>query len=194
MCCRCWRCCMPPSISPCFSSFFPPTPSIQPPLWAHTLFQPPSSIQTEIQPHQTSVLMSEGHKGIYFYSSLEPLPPEHLTWFHTSSHLQSPTETQSSCLSSIIQTNVMSDYLPPFICIQFLPVLSELLFMSGTGTLFSWCTVCLRCTGTHRHLTENSESGSSNFRYALIFFHSANVTKIRFSEWFSWYDTEQGKS
>lgn len=121
MCCRCWRCCMPPSISPCFSSFFPPTPSIQPPLWAHTLFQPPSSIQTEIQPHQTSVLMSEGHKGIYFYSSLEPLPPEHLTWFHTSSHLQSPTETQSSCLSSIIQTNVMSDYLPPFICIQFLP-------------------------------------------------------------------------
>ena len=102
VCCRCWRCSMPPSISPCFSSFFPPMPSIQPPLWAHTLFQPPSSIQTEIQPHQTSVLMSEGHKGIYFYSSLEPLPPEHLTWFHTSSHLQSPTETQSSCLSSII--------------------------------------------------------------------------------------------
>lgn len=117
VCCRCWRCCMPPSVSPCFSSYFPPTPSTQPPLPAHTLFQPPSSIQTEIQPHQTSVW----HEGIYFYFSLEPLPPEYLTRFHTSSHLQSLTETQSSCLSSIIQNNLMSAYLPPFICIQFLP-------------------------------------------------------------------------
>lgn len=112
---------MPPSVSPCFSSYFPPTPSTQPPFPAHTLFQPPSSIKTEIQPHQTSVLMSEGHEGIYFYFSLEPLPPEHLTRFHTSSHLQSLTEMQSSCLSSIIQNNLMSAYLPPFICIQFLP-------------------------------------------------------------------------
>lgn len=87
----------------------------------HTPFQPPPSIQTAIQPHQTSVLMSEAHEGIYFYSSLEPLPLEHLTRFHTSSHLQSPTETQSSCLSSIIQNNLMADYLPPFICIQFHP-------------------------------------------------------------------------
>lgn len=103
-CRRCWRCCMPSSIPPCFSSYFPP-PSTQPPQ-AHTFFQPPSSIQTEIQPHQTSVLMSEGQEGIYFYFRLEPLPPEHLTRFHTSSHLQSPTETQSSCLSSIIQNNL----------------------------------------------------------------------------------------
>lgn len=118
--CRCWRCCMPLSVSPCFSSYFPPTPSSQPP-WTYTLFQPSFSIQTEIQLHQTSVLMSEGHKGIYFYFRVEPLPPEHLTRFHTSGPLQSPTETQSSCLSSIIQNNLMSDYLPPFICIQFHP-------------------------------------------------------------------------
>lgn len=102
----------------CFSSYFSPTPSTQPPQ-AHTApSKPPSFIQTAIQPHQTSVLMSEGHK---FYLSLEPLPPEHLTRFHTSSHLQSPTETQASCLSSIIQNMLMSDYLPPFICIQFRP-------------------------------------------------------------------------
>lgn len=105
---------------------------------ALTLFQPPSSIQTEIQPHQTSVLMSEGHEGIYFYFSLEPLPPEHLTRFHTSSHLQSPTETQSSCLSSIIQNKLMSDYLPPFICIQFCPRnLRAFIYQAGSGAFFS---------------------------------------------------------
>lgn len=100
-------------------------------------FQTPSSNQTEIQPHQTSVLMSEGHKGIYFYFSLEPLPPEHLTRFHTSSHLQSPTETQSSCLSSIIQTNLMSDYLHHSYAFNFSSGISELLFMSGSGALSS---------------------------------------------------------
>lgn len=110
---------------------FPSTPP-----QAHTHFQPPSSIQTVIQPHQTSVRMSEGHKGIYFYFSLEPLPPEHLTQFHTSSHLQSPTETQSSCLSSIIQNNLMSDYLPPFICIQFHPRnLSASIYLRQWSTL-----------------------------------------------------------
>lgn len=86
----------------------------------HTLFQPSSPIQTEIQPHQTSVLMSQGHKGMYFCFSLEPLPPEHLTQFHTSSHQQSQTETQSFCLSQTLQNNFMLDNLPPFIRIQFL--------------------------------------------------------------------------
>lgn len=108
-CYRCWRCFMPPSFAP--FTFHQRLP-LKPP-GTH------SSIQTEIQPHQTSVLVSEGHTGIYFYFSLEPLPPEHLIRFHTSSLLQSPTETQSSCLSSIFPNNLMSDYLQPFICVQF---------------------------------------------------------------------------
>lgn len=151
-----------------------------PPL-AHTLLQPSCSIQTGIQLHQTSVLMSEGHKGICFYFSLEPLPPEHLTRFHTSSHLQSLTETQSSCLSSIIQNNLMSDYLPPFMCVQFLPTNPRAsISVSQQSLLFSVCVWGELAQFEEKHVdpvhgqshsprrAKDSESGSFSFRHTLV--------------------------
>lgn len=75
------------------------------------------------------------------------------------------------------------------------PVICELLFMSGSGALSLHC-ICLRCTGTHwdRHQPKSTQLGSSNFRDALIFFHSANAMKTGFLKRFSRYYTKQGES
>ena len=173
---------MPLSICPCFRSFFPPVPSTKAPqhtlthmhshshTHTHTPLQPSFSIQTEIQLRQTSVFKSEGHEGIYFYFSLEPLPPEHLTQFHTSSPLQSPTETKSSCLSSVIQNNLMSDYLPPFICVQFHPLNLRASIYLKQWSCLSLCRICLRCTGTLEEETCRANSG------ATVFSHSQRQT------------------
>lgn len=95
-----WKCCIPPSFSPNLYSYFPPTPSTDA---AGTLF---CTLPFNFKPNQTSVLKSQRHKEMYFYSTLEPLPPEYLTRFHTFM-----SSTKSNCNTISLFTTDLPKYL-----------------------------------------------------------------------------------
>lgn len=93
-----------------------PAPTISPPTHTNSFnLLPPSKAGSEPTKHPSSCQRDTWL--CVFTPAWNPLPTGHLTRFHTSSHPQSPSETQSSCLSSVVQTSsVMSVYLPPFMC------------------------------------------------------------------------------
>lgn len=93
----------------------PPAPTFSPTHANSFNLLPPSKVGSEPTKHPSSCQRDTWL--CVFTPAWNPLPTEHLTRFHTSSHPQSPSETQSSCLSSVVQTSsVMSVYLPPLMC------------------------------------------------------------------------------